>query len=132
MNLIAKISKKREILSVSNNNNYSKNEFLHIGLVDGMSQLYNIKLVMLGEGGVGKTSLVLRYTKNMFDSSYKKSIGATFAVKRMEIESNPVNLLIWDLAGQPSFDAIRTHFYNGAQAALLIFDLTRRKTFEKI
>ena len=95
-----------------------------------MSRLYNVKIVMLGDGGVGKTSLVLRYTKNTFESTYKRSIGATFAVKRIEMEGNPMNLLIWDLAGQPSFDTVRTHYYKGAQAALLVFDLTRRETFE--
>ncbi|TFF94407.1 GTP-binding protein [Candidatus Thorarchaeota archaeon] len=92
---------------------------------------YRFKIVMLGDGAVGKTALTTRFTQDHFDADYKRTIGSDFAVKRLvlpERDSN-VTLQVWDLAGQPRFEIVRQSFYRGARGALLVYDVTRRRTF---
>jgi small GTP-binding protein len=86
---------------------------------------------MLGDGAVGKTAMTTRFTQNFFDSDYKRTIGSDFAVKRLEIEDSDaqVTLQVWDLAGQPRFESVRQGFYRGARGGLLLYDVTRRRTF---
>jgi small GTP-binding protein len=90
---------------------------------------FGIKVVMMGDGAVGKTSLVLRYTQNTFSPEYKQSLGASFAVKDLEVKEKKVKLVIWDVAGQPSFRQVRRHYYSGAHGALLVFDVTEPGSF---
>ena len=90
---------------------------------------FGLKVVMMGDGAVGKTSLVLRYTQNTFSPEYKQSLGASFAVRDLEIQDQHVKLVIWDVAGQPSFRQVRRHYYSGAHGALLVFDVTEPRTF---
>lgn len=90
---------------------------------------FGIKVVMMGDGAVGKTSLVLRYTQNTFSPEYKQSLGASFAVQDLEIQRQHVKLVIWDVAGQPSFRQVRRHYYSGAHGAFLVFDVTEPSTF---
>ena len=93
---------------------------------------FGLKVVMMGEGEVGKTSLVLRYTQNTFSPEYKQSLGASFAVKDLEVDHRQVKLVIWDVAGQPSFQQVRRHYYSGAHGALLVFDVTKPVTYMKL
>jgi small GTP-binding protein len=90
---------------------------------------FGLKVVMMGDGRVGKTSLVLRYTKNSFSPEYKQSLGASFAVKDLVAAKKQVKLVIWDIAGQPSFRQVRRHYYSGAHGALLVFDVTTPSSF---
>jgi small GTP-binding protein len=90
---------------------------------------FGLKVVMMGDGAVGKTSLVLQYTQNTFSPEYKQSLGASFAVQDLEIQRQHVKLVIWDVAGQPSFSQVRRHYYSGAHGALLVFDVTKPETF---
>lgn len=90
---------------------------------------FGLKVVMMGDGAVGKTSLVLRYTQNSFSPEYKQSLGASFAVKDLLVNEQQVKLVIWDIAGQPSFRQVRRHYYSGAHGALLVFDCTKPTTF---
>lgn len=90
---------------------------------------FGLKVVMMGDGAVGKTSLVLRYTQNTFSPEYKQSLGASFAVRDLEIQDQNIKLVIWDVAGQPSFRQVRRHYYSGAHGALLVFDVTEPRTF---
>jgi small GTP-binding protein len=90
---------------------------------------FGLKVVMMGDGAVGKTSLVLRYTQNTFSPEYKQSLGASFAVRDLDIDDQNVKLVIWDVAGQPSFRQVRRHYYSGAHGALLVFDVTEPRTF---
>jgi small GTP-binding protein len=90
---------------------------------------FNLKVVMMGDGAVGKTSLVLRYTQNTFSPEYKQSLGASFAVKDLETQQRKVKLVIWDVAGQPSFRQVRRHYYSGAHGALLVFDVSEPSSF---
>lgn len=92
---------------------------------------YRFKIVMLGDGAVGKTALTVRFTEDHFDSDYKRTIGSDFAVKRLQVADRDSNVTIqvWDLAGQPRFEIVRQSFYRGSRGGLLLFDVTRRRTF---
>ena len=99
-----------------------------------MSYEYRYKIVMLGDGAVGKTAMTTRFTQNFFDEDYKRTIGSDFAIKRLEIPDidTKVTLQIWDLAGQPRFETVRQGFYRGSRGGLLLYDVTRRRTFLNI
>ncbi|MHA1652653.1 MAG: Rab family GTPase [Candidatus Thorarchaeota archaeon] len=92
---------------------------------------YRFKVVMLGDGAVGKTALTVRFTQDHFEADYKRTIGSDFAIKRVELPSRNANvtLQVWDLAGQQRFEVVRQSFYRGARGGLLVFDVTRRRTF---
>jgi len=85
----------------------------------------------VGDGGVGKTSMVLRYTENKFKENYIMTIGTNFGMKSIELPEKPedkITLQIWDLAGQDQFQSVRPVFYQGAKAILYVFDLTRKSS----
>ncbi len=95
---------------------------------------YVFKVVVLGDGNVGKTSLVLQYTEKKFSTSYVMTIGSNFAVKILNLPERglKIKFQLWDLAGQPHFQFIRPPFYRGALLAILVFDITNRKSFDNI
>jgi small GTP-binding protein len=97
---------------------------------------YLFKTVVIGDGGVGKTALTLRFSKGFFQEKYKMTIGVDFHVKTIKIESDNgdirVKLQIWDTGGQERFSSIRPMYYRGALGALLIFDLTSTSSFEHL
>ncbi len=95
---------------------------------------YKFRVVLLGEAGVGKTSLVRRYTESVFEESYKQTIGTTFANKDVDItdqdgSNRKVRLNIWDMGGQSTYRELRRQFMKGASAALIVYDVTRPETF---
>ncbi|MEM4734151.1 MAG: Rab family GTPase [Candidatus Thorarchaeota archaeon] len=96
-----------------------------------MTAEYRFKVVMLGDGAVGKTALTNMFTQGHFISEYKRTIGSDFAVKRVSVPQRnaQVTLQVWDLAGQPRFEIVRQSFYRGARGGLLVYDVTRRRTF---
>jgi small GTP-binding protein len=93
------------------------------------------KVCLLGDGGVGKTSLVLRYCENKFKDNYIMTIGSNFSTKTVKLEDYPnfeIKLQIWDLAGQKHFSFVRPPFYRGATGVIYVHDLTRRSSFENL
>ncbi|MFX0197924.1 MAG: Rab family GTPase [Candidatus Hodarchaeota archaeon] len=90
---------------------------------------FGLKIILLGSNDTGKTGLLLRYTQKVYSPEYKQSLGASFAVKDLQIDNRMVKVVIWDVAGQPSFRQARKHYYSGAHGALLIFDVTNPATF---
>lgn len=91
-----------------------------------------IKLVLLGEGTVGKTSLRHSYLGKEFSTSYLATLGADFAIHEVLYKKGwLVRYQIWDLAGQPRFTNLRKSFYIGAQGALVLYDITKPHTLEK-
>jgi len=90
------------------------------------------KVVMLGEGRVGKTSLVLRFCKDTFSDSQPPTIQASFLDKPMTVGDKRVNLAIWDTAGQERFHALGPIYYRDADAALLVYDITDPDSFTKV
>jgi len=93
---------------------------------------YKFKITLFGPGGVGKTSLLLRYIKEYFSDDLKKTIGSNFLIKDVELEGKSVRLLLWDIGGQPQFHKLRTIYFKGSNAALGVFDLASSQTLLKI
>jgi small GTP-binding protein len=92
------------------------------------------KLVALGDGAVGKTSCIKRYTEGSFSERYIMTIGTTFALKTVEAEmpdSDPITarVVLWDLAGQPTYNELRRRYMAGASMAIIVYDVTRPQTF---
>lgn len=94
--------------------------------------MYKFKVVLMGDGGVGKTTLRKRFMGEVFRATYIMTIGADFAAKTIEVDGRQMRFIIWDLAGQPHFKQVRKAFYVGAVGGLLVYDVTRRETFEHI
>ncbi len=90
------------------------------------------KIVVLGDGAVGKTALRHQYLGEGFKQSYSMTIGADFAVKRVDLDGKEIVAQIWDLAGQLRFQSVREVYYQGATGGLLVFDITRQSTFASI
>ena len=91
------------------------------------------KVVLLGETGVGKTSIISRYVHNNFSEVLMSTTGASFATKKLEIDSeHKIKFQIWDTAGQERFRSLAKIFYQNASVAVLVYDITRRDTFDKI
>lgn len=98
-----------------------------------MSQAkYIFKIVVVGEGAVGKTSLIKRYTEEKFQSDYIITIGANFAVKNVEVDGVFIKLQLWDLAGQPQFKEVRSSFYRGAVGAIYVYDVCRLESYTSL
>jgi small GTP-binding protein len=93
---------------------------------------YKFKITLFGPGGVGKTSLLLRYIKDYFSDDLKKTIGSNFLIKDVEIDGNDVRLLLWDIGGQPQFHKLRTIYFKGSNGALGVFDLSSNQSLLKI
>jgi len=90
------------------------------------------KIVLLGEGCVGKTSLCLRYVQNAFNDKHLSTIQASFLTKRLNVDNKRVGLAIWDTAGQERFHALGPIYYRDANGALLVYDITDRDSFIKV
>uniref|UniRef100_H3BED2 Ras-related protein Rab-36 n=1 Tax=Latimeria chalumnae TaxID=7897 RepID=H3BED2_LATCH len=88
------------------------------------------KVVVVGDLYVGKTCLINRFCKDIFDRDYKATIGVDFEIERFEIAGVPYNLQIWDTAGQEKFKCIASAYYRGAQVIITVFDLADIKTLE--
>ncbi len=93
---------------------------------------YNFKVVVCGDPGVGKTSTILRFTDDAFARTYIPTLGVNISEKNVEVNKTKAKLILWDIAGQIKFEAMRRHFYKGAEAVIFIFDLTNRKSFDSI
>ncbi|KAI2657451.1 Ras-related protein Rab-23 [Labeo rohita] len=91
-----------------------------------------IKVVVVGNGAVGKSSMIQRYCKGIFTKDYKKTIGVDFLERQIIVNGEDVRLMLWDTAGQEEFDAITKAYYRGAQACVLVFSTTDRESFEAI
>lgn len=91
-----------------------------------------LKIVILGESGVGKTSLMERYIERRFSHQYKATIGADFLTKDVDIDDVSVNLQIWDTAGQERYQSLGSAFYRGADACILVYDMTDMRSFDAL
>ena len=82
---------------------------------------YVFKITVIGNGGVGKTSLIKKYTQGSFQKEYIKTLGAQFSKYDEKIEGDYVKLFFWDIAGQAEFSFMRPTFYKGSKAAIIVF-----------
>ena len=88
------------------------------------------KIVIAGNGGVGKSSLLHRYVAGQFNRSYSVTIGADFASREVDLGDEMIRLVIWDLAGQRRFQVVRDSFYRGAKVVVIVFDTTDPESWE--
>uniref|UniRef100_A0A0A9XXG3 Ras-related protein Rab-21 n=1 Tax=Lygus hesperus TaxID=30085 RepID=A0A0A9XXG3_LYGHE len=93
---------------------------------------YNFKVVLLGEGCVGKTSMVLRYVEDKFNDQHIQTLQATFLNKKLNIGGKRINLAIWDTAGQERFHALGPIYYRMSNGAILVYDITDEDSFQKV
>lgn len=91
-----------------------------------------VKVVILGDAGVGKTSLMQRYVNGKYTSSYKATIGADFTTLDVPVGDSMVTVQVWDTAGQERFQSLGKVFYRGADACVLVYDLQSVPSFEKL
>jgi Ras-related protein Rab-23 len=92
-----------------------------------------VKVIVVGNGGVGKSSMTARYCRGVFTSTYKKTIGVDFLEKTIDVgDLETVKLMIWDTAGQEEFDALTASYYRGTGACALVFSTIDRASFEAV
>ena len=97
-----------------------------------MDNIPLLKVIIAGDGDVGKTSLVRRYCEGRFENSRVMTIGVDFQTKVVALPDRTVKLSIWDMAGQERFSTIRPGFYRGSLAAALVYDLTAPETLKNL
>ena len=93
---------------------------------------YLFKVLLLGDSDVGKSSLILRYTEETFNSKLVNSIGVDFKMKKKEVDGKIIKVQIWDTAGHERFRSITYSYYRGANAIIIVFDLSDKKSFINI
>jgi small GTP-binding protein len=91
-----------------------------------------IKVTLIGDSSVGKTSIINRYCKNIFDQSIGSTLGANYSQKIIEKDGKKIRLDLWDTAGQEKYRAIGRHFYRESFIVCLVYDITNKKSFENI
>ncbi|XP_065053347.1 ras-related protein Rab-18-B-like isoform X2 [Rhopilema esculentum] len=94
--------------------------------------LTTLKILIIGESAVGKSSLLIRFADDTFDPDIGPTIGVDFKVKTISIEGNKAKLAIWDTAGQERFRTLTPSYYRGAQGIILVYDVTSKDTFNKL
>lgn len=93
---------------------------------------YLIKLLLIGDSGVGKSCLLLRFSDDSFTTSFITTIGIDFKIRTVELDGKRIKLQIWDTAGQERFRTITTAYYRGAMGILLVYDVTDESSFNNI
>uniref|UniRef100_A0A8C4ZKX7 Potassium voltage-gated channel, subfamily H (eag-related), member 4a n=1 Tax=Gadus morhua TaxID=8049 RepID=A0A8C4ZKX7_GADMO len=95
------------------------------------NKICQFKLVLLGESAVGKSSLVLRFVKGQFHEYQESTIGAAFLTQTVCLDDTTVKFEIWDTAGQERYHSLAPMYYRGAQAAIVVYDITNTDTFTR-
>lgn len=90
------------------------------------------KVIVIGDSGVGKTNLILRFSDKHFNNNYVATIGVDFKIKTITIGDKRIRLQLWDTAGQERFRTITETYYKGAAGIILTYSIDDRKTFENI
>jgi len=92
----------------------------------------NCKLVVLGDSGVGKTTLIHKFIENEFRVDFKATIGADFSCKTIDVDGQKVELQIWDTAGEERFHSVGAAFYRGTDACIIVYDCTQSESCKRI
>ncbi|KAH7286982.1 hypothetical protein KP509_32G031600 [Ceratopteris richardii] len=99
---------------------------------DGRGEDYLFKVVIIGDSAVGKSNLLARFARNEFNANSKATIGVEFQTQSLKIDGREVQAQLWDTAGQERFRAVTSAYYRGAVGALIVYDITRKLTFENV
>lgn len=90
------------------------------------------KILLVGDAGVGKSSILLRFTDDTFDDHLQSTIGVDFKMRKLDLGGKKVKLTIWDTAGQERFRTLTAGYYRGAHGIVFVYDVTRRDTFQHL
>ena len=90
------------------------------------------KVVLVGDSFVGKTNIMSKYIKNEFHEDSKATVGVEFGSKQFTVEGHSIKAQIWDTAGQERYKAITSAYYKGAKGAFIVYDVTRKQTFDSV
>ena len=99
---------------------------------ENVSSDYIFKVVAIGDSMVGKTALIQRYATAQFRDNYITTMGMNLVTKNIELDDLKIEYCLWDIAGQPSFSSIVPMYYQGALGAFIVFDMTRKTTFDNV
>jgi Ras-related protein Rab-5C len=95
-------------------------------------EITNVKLVLLGESNVGKSSIVLKFVENVFQEVGQPTVGAALSIQTVQLEDRIMKFHIWDTAGQEKYRSLASLYYQGAKAALIVFDITDEDSFGNV
>lgn len=124
--------KKEEEEEVKDTSNTNKKEAKN-DIANNNKQTFNFKIIVLGDIAVGKTSVIARYITNTFTEEYKSSIACEYKEKKIDLDGETIaNLQIWDTCGEEKFMSVTKQYYNDAHGAIVMYDLTDKKTFERL
>ncbi|KAK4440524.1 Ras-related protein RABA5b [Sesamum alatum] len=98
----------------------------------GGGEEYLFKIVVIGDSAVGKSNLLSRFARDEFDHNSKATIGVEFQTQVVELDGKEIKAQVWDTAGQERFRAVTSAYYRGAVGALIVYDISRKSTFESI
>ena len=93
---------------------------------------YLLKFVIIGDSGVGKSNILLRYINNTFSDEFKATVGVEFGAKNLEVNNRVYRVQIWDTAGQENFRSIARAYYKNSVCACIVYDITNRNSFDSI
>jgi len=99
---------------------------------EGTEYDHLFKILMIGDSGVGKSSILLRFTDDDFEEDRPCTIGVDFKTKMMDLDGKRINLTIWDTAGQEKFRSLTSSYYRGTQGIILVYDVTIRASFDAV
>jgi small GTP-binding protein len=110
----------------------SSKSVLFIGKGKKKTMDTNIKVVIVGSAGCGKTQLMMQYCENQFDENPMTTIGVEYKSKFLNIEGREIRVQLWDTAGQERFRAISRSIYHGARGMVIVYDITKKNTFDQV
>ena len=91
-----------------------------------------VKIMLIGDSNVGKTSIIKRYCKNIFSKSHISTVGIDLETKNIKIGKQIINLQLWDTAGQERYRGLSKNYYNNSDAFIIVYDITNSKSFENV
>ena len=125
------INNKASNASFFNNKEYDLEEITTV-MSSQIIEDYLFKIIVIGDCAVGKSNILSRYTKNQFSKESKSTVGVELSSKVFKIDNKLIKVNIWDTAGQERFTSITSAFYKGANGAFVVYDITRKDTFENV